>query len=368
MFKKKNLFAAMALSLSLLLPSISASASGLPVDTLLNHPDFGDISYCPDNRFYDATNIHGTLWNYGYECNTLNTNGIDAVVTEVLANFSPASYKTSWFSMWTQGADLSQKNISDLYNAGWDILGVTYYDYWIETKFSPIEADYYAPRFSVLDDENIRLLLTENGYAVSEKPVGILQFSGIDMPCRSCVFYCPDFGFLKGKTIYTYRFYPEKNRFVKDTVVETRYNSYDPKFLDMYYGTAAADINGIFVYSTSALPENLVVTKEELDSIQDLPEQEEKQPEEEKWDTSNVQPVEPPSKDEQSNNSLCTQEKPDIETVIEQPKEAATANKEIPEEKAEATPDESATTQKASVGFFAKLKAFLEKLLAFFSW
>lgn len=262
--------------------SISAEAAKLPVNTLLDHPDFGDKSYCPDNRFYNTDNIHAAIWSYGYECNTLNLNGIDDVVDEVLNVVSkeknPLKYKNRWFSLWTEGADMSKKNLDDLYDAGWNILGLTYYDYWIETVLQPIETDFYEPRFSVIDDESVRTVLAKAGFDFSTYKVGMIRVSGVSMPCRSCAFYCPDFSFLKKKTVYGYKFYPEAEKFVK--LDEVRYNGYKKGFLDIYYGKKGKEGNGLFVFTTVEIPEGLTASEDEIQSIIDsLPRQPVAEPE-----------------------------------------------------------------------------------------
>ncbi len=218
-----------------------------------------EADWTPDNCLYKSPNLNIQVcnWGYGLVADVLNTSSVDTLLAELHANISPAGYKRSILGIYMEGASLSEANASAIANAGW-----TEMDLYYETFFvgGSVPTGAMAPSVAMTTNESAMTIL--NGAGITED-IAMIKVSDVNMTWANFILYEPEFKFLKGKSLYSYKYITDLGVFVP--ITETYFGAYGANFLELYdLQKAEADVNGIYVTLTKVLPENMVVSAEEV--------------------------------------------------------------------------------------------------------
>jgi len=228
------------------------------ITTKFDIPDI-DKDWTPNNCIYKSPNLNIQVckWGYGLVADVLNTSSIDALLAELHDNVSTKGNKRSILGIYMEGAGLSEANAADIANAGWTEVDL-YYETFFVGGSAPTGA--MTPFVVKTTHDNAMAILEEAG--VTEN-IAMVSVSGVNMTWANYILYEPEFKFLKGKGLYSYKFIADLGVFVP--VEETYFGAYGANFLELYdLQKAEADINGIYVTVTQSLPETIVVSADQV--------------------------------------------------------------------------------------------------------
>ncbi len=220
--------------------------------------------WTPDNCLYKSPNLNIMVcnWGYGLVADVLNTSSVDTLLAELHANISPAGYSRSILGIYMEGAGLSAANASAIANAGWTEVEL-YYENFLVAGSAPTGA--MTPSVAMTTDKNAMAILAGAGIA---EDVAMIKVSDVNMTWANFILYEPEFKFLKGKSLHSYKYIPDLGVFV--SIAETYFGTYGANFLELYdLQKAEADVNGIYVTLTKALPDDLVVSAEQVPTLRE---------------------------------------------------------------------------------------------------
>ncbi len=218
----------------------------------------------PDNCLYKSPNLNIMVckWGYGLVADVLNTSGIDTLLAELHANVSPAGNSRAILGIYMEGAGLSETNASEIAAAGWTEVDL-YYETFLVAGSAPTGA--MTPSVTMTLDENALAILAEAG--ITEN-IAMVSVSDVNMTWANFILYEKEFSFLKGKALYSYKFIADLGIFVP--IEETYFGTYGANFLELFdLQKAEADVNGIYVTLTQSLPENLVVSADQVQVLRE---------------------------------------------------------------------------------------------------
>ncbi len=260
--RKTLLKAVMCFMLSMTL-FLQGSINVFAITTQFDVPDI-EKDWTPDNCKYKSPNLNIMVcqWGYGLVADVLNTSNIDTLLAELHANVSTAGNSRSILGIYMEGAGLSETNAADIANAGWTEVDL-YYETFFVGGSAPTGA--MTPSVAKTTDENAMLILSEAG--ITEN-IAMVSVSGVNMTWANYILYETEFNFLKGKTLYSYKFIPDLGLFVP--IEETYFGTYGPNFLELYdLQKAETDVNGIYVTLTQSLPETVVVSADQVNVLRE---------------------------------------------------------------------------------------------------
>lgn len=161
--------------------------------------------WIPDNCKYKSPNLNILVckWGYGLVADVLNTSNIDTLLAELHANVSTAGNSRSILGIYMEGAGLSETNAADIANDGWTEVEL-YYESFLVGGSAPTGA--MTPSIAKTTDENAMTILSEAG--ITEN-IAMVSVSGVNMTWANYILHEAEFNFLKGKTLYSYKFIPD---------------------------------------------------------------------------------------------------------------------------------------------------------------
>lgn len=233
------------------------------ISTKFDVPDI-EQDWTPENCLYKSPNLNIQVcnWSYGLVADVLNTSNMDALISELHANVSPGGYRRAVLGMYMEGAGLSAANASAIANAGWTEVDL-YYDTFFIGGSAPTAA--MNPSVVKTVNESAMTILAEAGITDN---VAMFSVSDVNMAWAGIIIYEPEFKFLRGKSLYSYKFMEELGVFVP--IAETYFGSYGTNFLEVFdLQKAEATIDGTYVTLTQSLSEELVVSAEEVDILRE---------------------------------------------------------------------------------------------------
>ena len=220
--------------------------------------------WTPDNCKYKSPNLNIMVckWGYGLVADVLNTSDIDTLLAELHANVSTAGNSRSILGIYMEGAGLSETNAADIANAGWTEVDL-YYESFFVGGSAPAGA--MTPSVAKTTDENAMTILSEAG--ITEN-IAMVSVSGVSMTWANYILHEAEFNFLKGKTLYSYKFIPDLGLFIP--IEKTYFGTYGANFLELYdLQKAETDVNGIYVTLTQSLPEAIVVSADQVVTLRE---------------------------------------------------------------------------------------------------
>lgn len=220
--------------------------------------------FTPDNVIYKSPNlnIQAEKWSYGLSANILNTSNVGSLLAELHANVSPSGYSKAILGIYMEGAGLSDSDAAAIAGAGWTDIEL-YYDTFFVGGCAPSGA--MTPYVGKVGAENAA---AANAAAILEtasitENIAMVEVSGVNMARVNYILYEPEFKFLNGKNLYSYKYIADLGVFV--AVPETYFGSYDANFLEFFdLQLAEADANGLYVTLTQSLPEDIVVSADQV--------------------------------------------------------------------------------------------------------
>lgn len=122
-----------------------------------------------------------------------------------------------------------------------------------------------TPIVEKTENSDLNELLTEAGYT---EQVAVLKVEGVTFTDPGMIVYEPEFSFLRGGTCTMYKYIPDIQKFVPGPTV--MYDGYDRNFMDVEnLPSADGEVNGTYVVVTQPLPEELVITTEEIQPLRE---------------------------------------------------------------------------------------------------
>lgn len=259
----QNPISAMAITTEFMVPTID------PNDTSRTN-----VLYSSPNK-----NVQVSKFSYGLVGDVLNTSGLDAVISELSANSDPSQYGNSIVGIYMEGATLTDAHVSTLAAEGWKKVELYYEKYMISGS---VPSRGMHPVIEIVNDVSVTETLTNAGFTGQ---VGVFKVSDVSMTEPLAILYAPEFSFLRGSTIQAYKYIPDIQKFVVGPSV--MYDGYDRSFMDMEgLHLADGDPNGTFVVLTQALPSDLVITKDQIQTLRDQLQQENASTESDKNDST----------------------------------------------------------------------------------
>lgn len=316
--RKTLLKAIMCFILSMTL-FLQGSMNVFAINTKFDVPTI-EKDWTPDNCKYKSPNLNIMVckWGYGLVADVLNTSNIDTLLAELHANVSPAGNSRSILGIYMEGAGLSETNAADIANAGWTEVEL-YYESFLVAGSAPTGA--MTPSVAKTTDENAMTILSEAG--ITEN-IAMVSVSGVNMTWANYILHEAEFNFLKGKTLYSYKFIADLGVFVP--IEETYFGTYGANFLELYdLQKAEEDVNGIYVTLTQSLPETVVVSADQVNVLRE------------------AASVTPPASEVSTKPSTPSQNEPATESETVSDNETVTESETITETVAE---NEPATDEK----------------------
>lgn len=267
--KKILLKAVMCFAISATL-FLQGSIDALAITTKFCVPTISD-QFTPDNVIYKSPNlnIQAEKWGYGLSANILNTSNVSSLLAELHGNVSPSSYGKAILGIYMNGTGLSDSDAASIAGAGWTNIEL-YYDTYFVGGCAPSGA--MTPYVGKAGTENASAAsasATLSTAGITEN-IAMVEVSGVNMAQVNYILYEPDFKFLSGQNLYSYKYIADLDVFV--TVPESYWGSYDANFLEIYdLQLAEADVNGLYVTLTQSLPEDIVVTADEISVLRENP-------------------------------------------------------------------------------------------------
>ena len=229
--------------------------------TVFTVPSFNQTH---SNDIYHNGNLIIAEWSYGTTADFINDgNNIDARIQEI--NEHRGNNHPFCIGIYTNDAEISANAINDIAKEKWDKIECYYSNYIIAVN--PVATgESFFPVMKSVTNEKVQEALTAAGYT---NQAAMVETSGINQPFFGAVLYCPEYSFLSGVNLYTYKYVFEKGVFVP--ITNALYDSYDEGFLEMEgLDDADGSANGVYVVLTDMLPESVLSTPENLATLPDI--------------------------------------------------------------------------------------------------
>ena len=242
----------------------AAGVDASAINTVFMVPPI-DKDYVHHNTLYLSPNYNITAlsWGYGTTVDILNTTGdLDSLLNEVFANVTPKGGERI-MGIYMEGAGLTEANAADIANAGWTKLEMYYETFLVSCP--PVGAT--RPDIQLVENARIGSVLSGAGFA---DEFAVLEVTGVNSTWAYLMKYDPALSFMHGKTPRVYKYLPDVGRFVQ--VEEVYFDSYDRNFLEWDHPQLIEpDMNGLYVATAQALPEELLSTPDDVASLRANP-------------------------------------------------------------------------------------------------
>lgn len=221
----------------------------------------------PQNMVYQSPNLNilADKWSYGLDGYIVNTSNLDDLIDELVANVSTSGGGRSNISIYPNGANLSDANISALRNAGWDELSLYCYDFFL---IGGMPESGLSPNVFVATDAEIAEVLAES---CNMDELAVVKVEGANLNPMNLGLYSGELAFLNSK-FFAYKFIADIQMFVP--AGESYIDSYASNVLEMYdLQNIEADVNGLYIVSNKELPAELITTVEEIPTLREQKQQ-----------------------------------------------------------------------------------------------
>ncbi len=240
-------------------------------DTVFMVPEISQ-AWEPPGTLYKSPNLDALAYKSppGLVADIINNRGLEAALTDLNANVSPADYGNSILGIYPEGEALTDNVMQMIAGAGWTRVEIYYPKFFLSGNPN---CGGMTPVVEKTENSDLNELLTEAGYT---EQVAVLKVEGVTFTDPGIIVYEPEFSFLRGGTCTMYKYIPDIQKFVPGPTV--MYDGYDRNFMDVENLTLAdGEINGTYVVVTQPLPVELVITTEEIQQLRDQIKQAESQ-------------------------------------------------------------------------------------------
>lgn len=286
---KKRLLVLVLLAVLLLQAPLVAQAA----DTVFMVPEIS-ATWEPPGTLYKSPNLDALAYKSspGLVADIINNRGLEAALTDLNANVSPADYGMSILGIYPEGEALTDNVMQMISGAGWTRVEVYYPKFFLSGNPN---CGGMTPVVEKTENADLSNLLTLAGYT---NQVAVLKVEGVTFSDPGMIVYEPDFSFLRGGSCTMYKYIPDIQKFVPGPSV--MYDGYDRNFMDIEnLPLADGEVNGTYVIITQPLPTELVITTEDIQPLRDQLTQAESSAPQMPEDTQNSNDSENPLQDDE---------------------------------------------------------------------
>ncbi len=256
---KKRLFTVILFAVLLLQTPLVALAA----DTVFMVPEIS-ATWEPPGTLYKSPNLDALAYKSppGLVADIINNRGLEAALTDLNANVSPADYGMSILGIYPEGEALTDNVMQMISGAGWTRVEIYYPKFFLSGNPN---CGGMTPVVEKTENADLSNLLTSAGYT---NQVAVLKVEGVTFSDPGMIVYEPDFSFLRGGSCTMYKYIPDIQKFVPGPTVI--YDGYDRNFMDIEnLPLADGEVNGTYVIVTQPLPTELVITTEDIQPLRD---------------------------------------------------------------------------------------------------